>query len=149
MLNSIYEGYFFVQGPVGRKLRTTVKINWSFAQMYYAMSLVCPLITTHCACQFWARSECVNMRKTIVSCQMWSACYNPIPLFQNKWREILSSGIVLLHVNTQPHTAAASKRLLKHFRWEVFHHPPSSSRTWLPVIFIFPRMKQLQHRELA
>ena len=42
----------------------------------------------------------------------------------------------LNHDNTQPHTAAATVRLLKRFRWEVFDHPPSSARTWLPVIFI-------------
>ena len=49
---------------------------------------------------------------------------------------MLSSGIVLLHDNAQPHAAAATKRLLKRFRWEVFDHPPSSPRTLLPVIFI-------------
>ena len=39
-------------------------------------------------------------------------------------------------LNARPHTAAAKKRLLKRFRWEVFNHPPSSAWTWLPVIFI-------------
>ena len=37
---------------------------------------------------------------------------------------------------TKTHTAAATKRLLKRFRWGVFVHPPSSARTWFPVIFI-------------
>ena len=127
----IYEGYFFIQGPIGREIRTTVRIRWSFAQM----SLVCPSIATHRTGQFWAPSEPVNMPKTIVSRQMWSAWCNSIPLFQNKRRGVLSSGIVLLHGNTRPHTAAATKRLLKRFRWEVFDHP-SSTRTWLPVISI-------------
>ena len=49
---------------------------------------------------------------------------------------MLPLGIVLLHDNARPHTAAATKSLLKRFRWEVFDHPPSSARTWLPVIFI-------------
>ena len=49
---------------------------------------------------------------------------------------MLFSGFVLLHDSARPHTAAAIKRLLKRFRWEVFDHPPSSFRTWLPVIFI-------------
>ena len=48
----------------------------------------------------------------------------------------MSSGIVLLHDIARPHTAAVTRRLLKRFRWEVFDHPPSSARTWLPVIFI-------------
>ena len=42
---------------------------------------------------------------------------------QNKRRGMLSSGIVLLHDSVRPHTAAATKRLLKRFRWEVFDHP--------------------------
>ena len=49
---------------------------------------------------------------------------------------MLSSGVVLLHDNARPHSAAATKRLLKRFRWEVFDNPPSSTQTWLPVIFI-------------
>ena len=57
----------FFQGLIGREIRTTVRIRWSFAQMCCAMSLVCLLITTHCTCQFWARSEPVNMPKTIES----------------------------------------------------------------------------------
>ena len=50
---------------------------------------------------------------------------------------MLSSGIVLLYDNSRSHTAAATKRLLKRFEWEVFDHPPSSARTWLPVMFIY------------
>ena len=75
-------------------------------------------------------------RDNRVSCQIWSACCNSIPLFQNKRRVMLSSDSVFLHDNIRPHTAAATERLLKHFRWEAFDHPPSSARTWLPVIFI-------------
>ena len=56
----------FFQGRIGREIRTTVKIRWSFDQMCCAMSLVCPSIATHRTCQFWARSESVNMPKTIV-----------------------------------------------------------------------------------
>ena len=40
------------------------------------------------------------------------------------------------HDNAWPHAPAATKRLLKSFRCEVFDHQPSSARTWLPVIFI-------------
>ena len=53
---------------------------------------------------------------------------------------MLSSGIVLLHDNARPHTAAATKRLLQRFRWKVFDHltqPVLGS-----LIFIFPRMKR-------
>ena len=39
---------------------------------------------------------------------------------------MLSSGIVLLHDNARPHTAAQTAQLLQQFRWEVFDHPPYS-----------------------
>ena len=66
MKSTNYEGYIF-QVPIGREIRTTLGIRWSFTQMCCAMSLVCPSIATHCTCQFWARSEPVNMPKTIES----------------------------------------------------------------------------------
>ena len=58
---------FFFQGPICCEIRTTVRIRRSFAQMCCLMSLVCPWIATHCTCEFWARSEPVNMPKTIES----------------------------------------------------------------------------------
>ena len=106
--------------------------------MCCAMPLVCPSIAKHHICQFWAHSESVKMPKTIVSRQMWSrpTCCNSIPLFRKSDEEccpqVLSSSIT----NPRPNTTAATKRLLQRFRWEVFDHPPSSVRTWLPVIFI-------------
>ena len=45
---------------------------------------------------------------------------------QNKRRGMLSSGIVLLHDNARPHTAARTAQLLQQLRWEVFDHPPYS-----------------------
>ena len=57
----------FFQGPIGRKIRNTVRIKRSFVQMSCAMSLVCPSIATHCTCQFLVRSEPINMPKTIES----------------------------------------------------------------------------------
>ena len=57
----------FFSSSIGREIRTTVRIRWSFAQMCCAMSLVCPSIATYRACQLWARSEPVNMPKTIES----------------------------------------------------------------------------------
>ena len=51
------------------------------------LSLVCPSIATHHTCQFWARSEPINMPKTIISHQMWSAYCNSIPLFRTSDEE--------------------------------------------------------------
>jgi histone-lysine N-methyltransferase SETMAR len=45
---------------------------------------------------------------------------------QNKRCRILTSGIVLLHDNVWPHTAAHARPLLGHLNWELFDHPPYS-----------------------
>ncbi|GBL86217.1 Histone-lysine N-methyltransferase SETMAR [Araneus ventricosus] len=39
---------------------------------------------------------------------------------------MLSGGIVLLHDNARPHTAASTQELLDQFGWEIFDHPPYS-----------------------
>ena len=102
-----------------------------------AMCLVCPSITTHHTCQFSAPSEHVNMPKTIeFPTKCGSACCNSIPLFRTSDEECCPQVLSFFHVSARPHTAAVTKGLLKRFRWEVFDHPPSSARTWLPVIFI-------------
>ena len=100
------------------------------------MFLVCPSITTHWMCQFWAHNDPINMSKTIESstkCEVHAVIRF---LYSKQASRNAVLGIVIFHDNAWPNTAAATKRLLKHFRWEVFDHPPSSSRTWLPVIFI-------------
>ncbi|KAJ4432832.1 hypothetical protein ANN_21471 [Periplaneta americana] len=61
---------------------------------------------------------------------------------ENKRRGMLSSGIVLFHDNARPHTAAATKRLLQRFRWEVFDHTPYSPDLVPSDFHLFPRMKR-------
>jgi transposase len=39
---------------------------------------------------------------------------------------MLISGVVLLHDNARPHTAARIRALLQHFNWELSDHPPYS-----------------------
>jgi hypothetical protein len=39
---------------------------------------------------------------------------------------MLSRGIVMLHDNVRPHTAAATQDLIATFGWEQFDHPPYS-----------------------
>jgi histone-lysine N-methyltransferase SETMAR len=41
-------------------------------------------------------------------------------------REMLTSGVVLLHDNARPHRVACARVLLEHFNWELFDHPPYS-----------------------
>jgi hypothetical protein len=45
---------------------------------------------------------------------------------QNKRRGMLTHGVVLLHDNVHPHTAARTRALLEHFIWELCDHPPSA-----------------------
>jgi hypothetical protein len=39
---------------------------------------------------------------------------------------MLISGVVLLHNNEHPHTAASIQALLEHFNWELLKQPPYS-----------------------
>jgi histone-lysine N-methyltransferase SETMAR len=41
-------------------------------------------------------------------------------------RDMLSRGVVMLHDNARPHTAAARQDLIPTFGWEQFDHPPYS-----------------------
>jgi hypothetical protein len=38
------------------------------------------------------------------------------------WRGVLTKGVVLLHDNARPHTAARTNALIKLFIWEIFDH---------------------------
>jgi hypothetical protein len=39
---------------------------------------------------------------------------------------MLTCGVVLLHDNALPHTAASTQALLQHFNWKLSDHPPYS-----------------------
>jgi hypothetical protein len=41
-------------------------------------------------------------------------------------RDMLSRGVVMLHDNARPHTAAVTQDLIVTFGWEQFDHPPYS-----------------------
>jgi histone-lysine N-methyltransferase SETMAR len=43
---------------------------------------------------------------------------------QNKSRGMLTRGLVLLHDNARPHTAAQTQALIRSFGWEKFDPPP-------------------------
>jgi histone-lysine N-methyltransferase SETMAR len=45
---------------------------------------------------------------------------------QKKRRGIMTAGVVLIHDNERPQTAAYTQALLEHFNWELFDHPPYS-----------------------
>ena len=132
-----YEGYFILKGSIGHEIRTTVRIRWSFAHVCCAMSLVCPSIATHRTSQFRAGNEPVNTPKTVESP---AKCGVRAVIRFLLFRTSDEGKFVLRYCpfddNAPPYISAATKWLLKRFRWEVFDQPPLSARTWLPVIII-------------
>lgn len=61
---------------------------------------------------------------------------------QNKRRGMLTSGIVLIHDNARPHSAAATQRLLQQFQWDIFDHPPYSPDLAPSDFHLFPDLKK-------
>jgi len=64
-----------------------------------------------------------TIRMSEVYCEVLNKLRRSI---QNKRRRMLTKGVILLHNNTQPHTAAHTNALIKLFNWEIFDHPPYS-----------------------
>jgi len=60
---------------------------------------------------------------------------------QNKRRRILGKGVVLLHHNARPHTAARTNALLQPFNWEIFDHPPYSPELAPSDYHLFSKMQ--------
>ncbi|KAJ4429612.1 hypothetical protein ANN_21798 [Periplaneta americana] len=60
---------------------------------------------------------------------------------QNKRRGMLSRGVVLLHDNARPYTAASTRELLDQFCWEVFDHPPYSPDLAPSNFHLFTKLK--------
>jgi transposase len=60
---------------------------------------------------------------------------------QNKWRGMLTKGIVLLHDNARHHTTAHTNALIKLFNWEFFDHPPHRMDMVPSDYHLFTKMK--------
>ena len=132
----IVRGLFFFQGPIGCTTKTTVKIRWSFVQMSCPVSLVCPSIASHHTCQFWVRSEHVNMPKTIESPTKCDMC----ALIQYLYSERATRKVVIRHCPSSWQCSAAHCSCNKRGSSSIFdgkclitHH---TTRTWPPLIFI-------------
>jgi hypothetical protein len=54
---------------------------------------------------------------------------------------MLTKGVVLLHDNAHPHTAARTNALIKHFNWEIFDHPSYSLDLAPNDYHLFSKMK--------
>jgi histone-lysine N-methyltransferase SETMAR len=85
-------------------------------------------------------------------CQVWSvikflnALQKLRRAIQNKWRRMLSAGIVFLHDNATPHTARRTASLLQEFSWEVFNHPPYSPDLAPNDFHLFLHLKKFHQR---
>jgi histone-lysine N-methyltransferase SETMAR len=60
---------------------------------------------------------------------------------ENKRRGMLTTGVVLLHDNARPHTAACTQALLQKFRWDLFDHPLYNPSLAPRDFHLFSRMK--------
>ena len=56
-------------------------------------------------------------------------------------RGMLTKGVVLLHDNARPHTAARTNALIKLFNWEIFDHPLYSPNLAPSDYHLFTKMK--------
>jgi histone-lysine N-methyltransferase SETMAR len=54
---------------------------------------------------------------------------------------MLTKGVVLLHNNARPHTAACTAALIKVFNWEIFDHPRHSLDLAPSDYHLFTKMK--------
>jgi hypothetical protein len=76
---------------------------------------------------FWDRKrvlmvEFMQQGTTITSNAYCETLKNLRRAIQKKTRGMLTFGVVLLHDNERPHTAACARALLEHFSWELFDH---------------------------
>ncbi|GBN13854.1 Y+L amino acid transporter 2 [Araneus ventricosus] len=61
---------------------------------------------------------------------------------RNRRRGMLSGGIVRLHDNARPHTAAATQELLDQFGWEIFYRPSYSPDLAPSDFHLFLKLKE-------
>jgi transposase len=54
---------------------------------------------------------------------------------------MLTEGVVLLHDDARPHTAARTTALIKRLDWEIFDHPPYSPDLAPSDYHLFSKMK--------
>ena len=64
------------------------------------------------------------------------------PAIRSKCRELLSKGVVLLHDNARPHTAAHTAETLKKCKFGLMAHPPYSPDLALSDYHLFGPLKE-------
>jgi hypothetical protein len=104
---------------------TSSPIKKKFKQTISTRKIMCTV--------FWERkhvllAECLPQGSTI------NAGVCCVVAIQNKRRGVLNRGVVMLHHDARPHTAAATQDLIATFSWEQFDHP--TAQTIRQVIFM-------------
>jgi hypothetical protein len=59
----------------------------------------------------------------------------------NKRHGMLTKGVVLLHGNARPNTAARTNALIKFFNWQIFDNPPYSTDLAPRDYHLFTKLK--------
>ncbi|GBM13703.1 Mariner Mos1 transposase [Araneus ventricosus] len=80
---------------------------------------------------FWGRQDILLVKflrrgETMNAVRYYETLRKLQSAIQNKRREMLSQGIVLLHANARPHSAFVTQNFTQQFCWEEFDHPPYS-----------------------
>jgi histone-lysine N-methyltransferase SETMAR len=92
-------------------------------------------------CKGMLLTEFMAPGTTITSEVYCDTLHNLRRSIKNKRREMLTKGVVLLHDNARPHTAARTTALIKRFNWESFDHPPYSPDLAPSDYHLFSKMK--------
>jgi hypothetical protein len=100
-------------------------IKKEFKQSISTRKIMCPV--------FWDRNsvlltEFLPQGSTIIAGVHRDTLKKLRRAIQSKRRGMLSRGVVMLHENARPHTAAATQDLITTFGWEQFDHPPLQPR---------------------
>jgi histone-lysine N-methyltransferase SETMAR len=64
------------------------------------------------------------------------------PAICSRRRERLPEGILLLHDNARPHTAACTVETLRNLKWEVMEHPAHSPDLAPSDFYLFGLLKE-------
>jgi hypothetical protein len=87
------------------------------------------------------RSACGLLASRLHNQNIATHLKNLVQVIQNKWHGMLSQGVVMIHDNARPHTAAAMQHLIVTFAWEQFDHPSYSPDIVPSDFYLFLHLK--------
>jgi hypothetical protein len=110
-----------VREAADRLWHTSSSIKKKFKQTISTRKIMCTV--------FWDRKgvllvEFLPQVSTINAGVYCDTLKKLLRAFQNKQSSVLIRGVVMLHDNAGPHTAAPTQDLITTFGWKQFDHPP-------------------------